>query len=280
MLQKEIEELKNIIIDFYKLTKIMIVIFDENFDLVFGYPTDNAPFCYKIRHSTLLKECDRCDQRAMLQCRQKMKSIVYNCHMGLTEAMTPIISNERIIGYILIGQILQENNKSIIYSNIRALPAQFDCLKNDLYNALEEMSVLSKDTLNAAIHIVNACASYIILNRFVLSKKNPLQYEMEKYIDDNIGSSNLSIQSICNHFHISRSLLYEMSKNAYGVGISDYIRHCRIEKAKKILSQSNMLVADVGRICGFNDACYFSRVFKQLTGYLPKEYASISKGLK
>lgn len=281
MLKKDIEELKNAIIDFYNITGIMIVIYDENFNQIFGYPSYNSPFCHLIRKSLeLCEKCSECDRNAMIKCKQQKKLLIYECHMGLIEAMAPILSSDSIIGYLLIGQILPKDKEPHIYDKIESLPQNSCFSKKDLYDALTQMTPRPRETLESAAHIMEMCTCFISQNRFVFSMQNSLQREIEKYIHTNISNSDLSMKSICNHFLISRSTLYEVSKKAYGGGISDYIRFCRIEKAKELLLQKKMSIADISRACGFNEPNYFTKAFKNLTGVLPKDYSSTTKPKK
>ena len=274
MIQKDFEELKNVIIDFYKITGIMLTLYDENFNLIYSYPRKDSPFCSIIREGNLKNKCYECDQNAMRHCKQTLKPFIYECHMGMMEAMTPIISSDIVIGYLLMGQVLPEHKTIQLKDRIEALPKSIDLSKEALIAAIDKMKPLSKDTLDAAVHIMEMCASFISLKRFVFSEKNPLHREIENYIYDHLIDPGLSMTSICNHFLISRSTLYTISKNAYGIGISDYIRYCRIEKAKKMLLHRQHSISEISRMCGFNEANYFTKTFKQLTGYLPKDYAS------
>ena len=274
MLQKDFDELKNVIIDFYKITGIMLSLYDENFNPVYNYPQKHSPFCSIIRKNNLEHKCLECDQNAMRYRKQTRKPFIYECHMGMMEAMTPIISSDIIIGYLLMGQVLSEHKTLQMKDKIESLPKNADISKDALIAAIDRMKPLSKDTLEAAVHIMEMCASFISLKRFVFSEQNPLQREIENYIHEHLGDSDLSMTTICNHFLISRSTLYTISKNAYGIGISDYIRYCRIEKAKKLLIHRQHSISEISRMCGFNEANYFTKTFKQLTGSLPKDYAS------
>ena len=274
MIQKDFDELKNVIIDFYKITGIMLSLYDENFNPVYAYPQEDSPFCSIIRHSSIQHKCFECDQNAMKHCKKTQKPFIYECHMGMMEAMTPILSSDIIIGYLLMGQILSKHKTLQIKDRIESLPRNTELEKDALIAAIEKMKPLSKDTLEAAVHIMEMCASFISLKRFVFSEQNPLQREIENYIHENLGDPELSMMTICNHFLISRSTLYSTCKNASGVGISDYIRYCRIEKAKKMLLHRQHSISEISRMCGFNEANYFTKTFKQLTGCLPKDYAS------
>ncbi len=48
---------------------------------------------------------------------------------------------------------------------------------------------------------------------------------------------------------------------------------CRIKQAKRLLSEQNLPVSEVGFHVGFDDVHHFSRVFKQITGVAPIRYA-------
>lgn len=274
MLKRDFEELKNIIIDFYKITGIMLSIYDEDFNPVYSYPKKYSPFCTLVRSTPLEQKCLECDRNAMRHCKETKKPYIYECHMGLIEAMAPIISSDTIIGYLLMGQVLYEHNVFLLRDKIDSFPKTSKFAKTELVEAFENMKPLSKDTFEAAVHILDMCASFISVNRFVFSLQNPLQREIENYIYEHLDDPELSMVSICNHFLISRSSLYSISKSAYGIGISDYIRYCRIEKAKKLLLHKQHSIAEISRFCGFNEPNYFTKTFKQLTGTLPKDYAA------
>lgn len=54
-----------------------------------------------------------------------------------------------------------------------------------------------------------------------------------------------------------------------------YIRKVRIEKATNLILQSQLSLTEVAHHCGFFDQSHFIRVFKEVTGFLPKEYKKI-----
>ena len=53
---------------------------------------------------------------------------------------------------------------------------------------------------------------------------------------------------------------------------SAYLLALRINKAKKLLGNSDRPVAEVAQLTSFRDYRFFSRTFKQETGLTPSQY--------
>ena len=52
-------------------------------------------------------------------------------------------------------------------------------------------------------------------------------------------------------------------------------RGLRIEHAKELLKQSNLAVSEVADMVGYQDASYFTSLFKKVTAVTPIEYRSL-----
>ncbi len=58
-----------------------------------------------------------------------------------------------------------------------------------------------------------------------------------------------------------------------GVSFSTYLKQLRIDIAKSLLADTDMKINEIAEATGFNDAKYFYRVFKSVTGTTPNEFA-------
>lgn len=92
-----------------------------------------------------------------------------------------------------------------------------------------------------------------------------------KYIEENI-SSDLSLEQIAEHLHISPSHLSRTFKKAADISLTDYINQVRIHKAKELLRSTDIYIYAISEMVGYHDATYFSSIFKKLTGVSPSEY--------
>jgi AraC family transcriptional regulator len=57
--------------------------------------------------------------------------------------------------------------------------------------------------------------------------------------------------------------------------LGEYLRKLKIEKSIPLIKNSTMSLTEIAHHCGFTDHSHFTKNFKQLTGFLPKEYRNI-----
>lgn len=92
--------------------------------------------------------------------------------------------------------------------------------------------------------------------------------EIIEYINDHI-TEKLSLETICEHFFISKTHLIRRFKALTGTTVWDYILTKRLMKARLCL-QSGERPYDTYLKCGFNDYCSFFKAYKLKFGVPPK----------
>lgn len=55
----------------------------------------------------------------------------------------------------------------------------------------------------------------------------------------------------------------------------EYMRRLKIEKSLQLIKTSPGSLTEIAQVCGFSDQSHFTRTFKQLTGFLPSQYAKL-----
>lgn len=91
------------------------------------------------------------------------------------------------------------------------------------------------------------------------------------YIEAHYQES-LSLEQLALHFYISPSYLSRVFKRKTGENISTFIQTVRIEQAKILLKTTSLRSYEIADRVGISDPVYFSRIFKKITGFKPKEY--------
>ncbi|MNP46482.1 Arabinose operon regulatory protein [compost metagenome] len=81
-----------------------------------------------------------------------------------------------------------------------------------------------------------------------------------------------SLQVVAAYVHVTPNYLSNLFKRETGIAFSNYVSRLRVEKAKPLLSCTKMRMTDIAEHVGFDNASYFTTVFKQLTNLSPSEY--------
>lgn len=92
-----------------------------------------------------------------------------------------------------------------------------------------------------------------------------------KYVTEHIADTDLSVESMAEQLHVSRSGLYNIVESELGITPGDYILELRIKQAHSLLEQG-MKVKLVAEKCGFADPKYFSKVYRKYYGIMPSQY--------
>lgn len=101
--------------------------------------------------------------------------------------------------------------------------------------------------------------------------RNPLVAGVQNYILHNY-ESRLSLGEVAARFEVSPNYLSGLFKKYGGVGFADYVAKVKIAKAKELILEGKHKIFEVAQMLGFEDAFYFSKVFKRVTGLSPREY--------
>lgn len=109
--------------------------------------------------------------------------------------------------------------------------------------------------------------------RAYLSGKNSrLAEDIHEYIQLHFTEKSLSVEMLAKHFSVSCEYLRMIFRNAYGIQPKKYIVILRTEYAKKLIRSGDIKLTQVGEMCGFDSASYFSSKFRLQTGMTPSEY--------
>lgn len=117
--------------------------------------------------------------------------------------------------------------------------------------------------------------SYFTQNDTQPGDIHSLLVRMDEYINAHLTES-LTNQMLSAQFGLVPSYISRLFKSYKGVSPSEYIQNLRIEKAKQLLAtESELKTKDIAQIVGYSDPFYFSRVFKNVSGYSPTQYRKL-----
>lgn len=97
------------------------------------------------------------------------------------------------------------------------------------------------------------------------------------YIDDNLNSTQLSVENLARHVGMSRGTLYTKVLEISGQSPIEFIRSIKLEKAAILLEKSDMNVSQISYTAGFATPNYFTKSFKAKFNMLPSEYKAMKR---
>lgn len=93
-----------------------------------------------------------------------------------------------------------------------------------------------------------------------------------EYIQEHHSRTNLLLSDVAEAVHLSPSHLGHLFRLRHGVSFIRYLTDLRIEKAKQLLASTDLTIAAIAGLVGYDDATYFHRVFRRVTGLTPTAY--------
>jgi len=94
--------------------------------------------------------------------------------------------------------------------------------------------------------------------------------ELEDILQINLSNDAYSTDQLCQDLGISRMHLHRKIKSVSGLSTALYIQNFKCEAAKKLLTDTELAIGEVASKVGYEDAAYFSRVFKSHCGSNPE----------
>lgn len=95
---------------------------------------------------------------------------------------------------------------------------------------------------------------------------------IDTVLEDNLVNEQLDVNLLADAIHLSRSQLFRKLRSITGESPSGYIRKFRLEKARNLLQNEYVTVAEVSFLVGFNSPSYFSKCFSDQFGTSPGMY--------
>lgn len=195
------------------------------------------------------------DEQTAAQLLSKLKETVLNGMCPDSEAIDRLYESirERILGaiqkerpgiYALLGELTEACPPGVMdFGDYSAFHEDFKDKTNALFRAME-----TGDSVEARIA------------------------KVMRYIRQNYGDPNLSVDSLAEEFELSGTYLCSIFKKSANVTIHQFITDIRIQNAIRLLQDTNDKVYEIAVKVGFLDTNYFSVFFKKQTGIAPNKY--------
>lgn len=165
---------------------------------------------------------------------------------------------------------LSDSEKSTIISI-------FKLIEEELSNRIDDFS---QDVIISQIELLLNCCNRFYKRQFITRKavNHDLLQKLEEILDDYFNNEKLtmqgtpSVQYISKQLHVSPSYLSDMLRALTGQNSQQHIHNKLIEKAKELLSTTNLTISEVAYQLGFEHPQSFSKLFKAKAKLSPLEF--------
>lgn len=122
-----------------------------------------------------------------------------------------------------------------------------------------------------------------VIERLSRDKSNGIQNETDDmvgadilkkvlyFIDQNY-CSELKLNTVAEFAHLNPQYLSRYFKKEMGITFTDYVTKLRMEKAKKLLAETDYPIYRIALELGFSDPSYFNKVFTKYENQPPNKY--------
>jgi AraC family transcriptional regulator len=91
------------------------------------------------------------------------------------------------------------------------------------------------------------------------------------YIDEHI-LERIAVEDLAQAVHLSPFHFARMFRRSTGKSPHAYITHVRLERAKELLTTTQMPMREISRVVGYRNQAHFTRVFHALVGTTPRRF--------
>ncbi|HMM21098.1 MAG TPA: response regulator [Selenomonadales bacterium] len=215
----------------------------------------DGTFAYPFRDERAVLEKVRCgDRRAAKDSLNALLEKVFQAQAGIETVkacaleLLIVLSRAAVEGGANLEKLTLQNfaliNKLVECTNQSQL---YHLLMNSLDRFLDDM-IDNRTSVNS--RMINQACNYILSH----------------------CHRNLTLEEVAQTAHLSAFYFSRVFKQEKGCNFVEFLTRARVERAKKLLSSTDLSVVRIALESGYQDASYFCRVFRQEAGLTPNQY--------
>ena len=106
----------------------------------------------------------------------------------------------------------------------------------------------------------------------LIKSENKVLQKLNILVAHNLENASISVDYLCDEIGISRSQLHRILKQETQLSLSHYVRRKRMEKARELLSHTQLRVSEVADAVGISSHPNFTKHFKNTFDVSPTDF--------
>jgi AraC-like DNA-binding protein len=200
------------------------------------------------------------------------------CPAGLCETAVPVLLGERLIGFLMTGQVFRSKPTHSQFDRTAAMVHQWgiEVDREQMKDAYFATQVVPQKQQESAVTLLRIFAKHLSMlsNQVMVRQENaepPMITKAKAFIEEH-QTEELTLGQVAKAAATSTFYFCKMFRRITGLNFTDYLARVRIEKSKNLLLNPNLRVSEIAYEVGFQSLTHFNRVFKKLLGQSPTDY--------
>ena len=202
---------------------------------------------------------------------------IYYCKEGAT-FIAASVSNEHgeLIGGLILGPMIIGDVEDLIQEGMPAEQRQFlrglKWISTEKVNAMAEIMAAVTQSISDAPHTVTGTVQF----DYSVVKHADTVYKIMEYVKQN-RHRKIQLEELAKLTHFNKAYLSRIFEKETGETLSSFIMRMRVEEAQKLLLETDMSLAQISSLVGFEDQSYFTKAFKAVAAITPGQLRAVHK---
>ncbi len=261
--------------DIHALTGLGVNLYDDQRRGLFHFQ-HRMSFCAFLHTNPATTErCRQFDAECFRSAKDAGEVVVHTCPFGIFTAIAPIYDSDTLLGYLQFDGVLcatEQSEQAHLQSALAYLPDQGHRLREKS----RDIPRKSERELEAVRTLLHTVCRYIEAHSLFPFGQISLGLLAKRYIKHNL-QSKLTLCDIAAGLHCSKATLTETFRREFGMTVVQYINQNRLNKARRLLLETDLPVGLICEECGFSGGEYFSSLFKKSYGLSPLAFRKSTK---
>lgn len=221
----------------------------------------------RAQRSQFNKLCNaHCGAAVRRRCAKDPAPFLTNCWKGTCEVVVPVWRNGQHLITLFAGAWRDPSGRN------QPTKKEFS---EAVRHAYHELPVLDEDEARELVRLLYSLGQGILHEADQLHINPTAAHDRKQHIRAfifNHAHRHIKLENLAQHLFLSPSRTSQVVRDLFNQSFQDLVIHERIERAKHLLTSTDQNQETIAERCGFNNAFYFSRLFKKICGMPPGSY--------
>lgn len=214
-----------------------------------------------------ISTCLELDESKRQEAASKRATVCYVCHAGLVEAIKPIYFEDKLLGFVMIGQFRSEEHVPAKVARDWGLNQNV----HELESAYSSLPYVPRDRIDDILGLFSVMVDYIVVQRMVILKGSVVLQEIIEHIESHVDQE-ITLADAAGLVHKSPSTVSHLFKSKLGKSFKQTLIEAKLRKAEEYMAADpDITIAEAAAKVGYADPLYFSRIYKRYRGVPPSK---------